>query len=90
MTSSFNYDMEVTGFIKERHLSKLAGVKGKDGMFSLPIIVFIVDCPTACKVKCVATAGFGRASPLADYGKVKVHAFWSSYPFLILAKWGGT
>ncbi|KAG6416677.1 hypothetical protein SASPL_124112 [Salvia splendens] len=50
-TATFYYGEEVTGFIKERHLSKLGGVKGKDGMFSLPILEFIVDCPTAGKVK---------------------------------------
>ncbi|KAL1560441.1 hypothetical protein AAHA92_10650 [Salvia divinorum] len=73
-TSMIFYSVEVTGFIKERHLSKITGVKGKEGMFTLPILELIIDCPTAGKVKCVATAGLGRTSPLADYQKAAEYA----------------
>ncbi|XP_057810314.1 uncharacterized protein LOC131024794 [Salvia miltiorrhiza] len=66
-TSTLYYDVEVTGFIEERRLSQIVGVKGKELLVKLPICEIIVGYPTADKVKCVAAAGMSRVSPLTDY-----------------------
>lgn len=61
------YDVEITGFIERRRMWKIAGVKGKEMLVSLPLCEMLVGYPTADKVKCFSTAGVCGVRSIANY-----------------------
>ncbi|KAG6416734.1 hypothetical protein SASPL_124170 [Salvia splendens] len=56
----------VTDLLKERHVSKLSGVKGKETVVTLPLCEIVVGFPTAGKVKFISAAGLHRVSSISD------------------------
>lgn len=65
------FDVEVVGFIEQRRMWKLAGVKGKEMMVTLPLCEILVGYPSADKVKCLSTAGIYRVRLIVDFLNTK-------------------
>lgn len=64
------FDVEITGFIEQRHLAKITGVKGKELLFSLPIREVLVGVPSSYKVKFTSSSGISRVYPIAAFEPV--------------------
>lgn len=61
------YDVEIAGFIENKRIWKIAGVKGKEMLVSLPLCELLVGYPSAYKVKSFSTAGVYRVHNIADF-----------------------
>ncbi|KAL8460927.1 hypothetical protein ACS0TY_032430 [Phlomoides rotata] len=60
-------DVEITGFIEKRHMSKITGVKGKELFIALPVSDMFVGVPSSDKVKVKSTTGLWRVHPLKAF-----------------------
>lgn len=60
-------DVEITGFIEQRHVAKVTGVKGKELFVALPVSDLFVGVPSSDKVKFKSTTGLWRVHPLKAF-----------------------
>ncbi|XP_073025315.1 uncharacterized protein [Primulina eburnea] len=59
------YDVEITVFVKPRHMKKLTGVKTKGLLLPMAICEIVIGSPSDDKVKFVTSTGLYRAHPMS-------------------------
>ncbi|KAH6773531.1 hypothetical protein C2S51_011935 [Perilla frutescens var. frutescens] len=61
------YDTELSGFIQQRRITKVTGVKAKELFLTLTVSEILVGVPSNHTVKFVSTAGIYRVHPIAAF-----------------------
>ncbi|KAK1382044.1 Transcription repressor MYB4-like [Heracleum sosnowskyi] len=60
-------DTEVTGFLEERRMKKITGVKAKELMIWVSLTDFRIDDPASGKIIFTATAGITKTFPISAF-----------------------
>ncbi|WP_411025304.1 DUF538 domain-containing protein, partial [Salmonella sp. s57379] len=65
--SKGSFDAEVTGFIEERHITKLKGFKVKEMLLWVPIVEATISDPASGKITFNTPAKITRSFPISTF-----------------------
>ncbi|XP_006644447.1 uncharacterized protein LOC102709782 [Oryza brachyantha] len=68
VSKQVSYDVEITGYVKDRCIKKLKGVKAKELMLWPPVNEITVDLPATGKIHFKSLAGVTKTFPVEAFG----------------------